>query len=419
MQSSHVLFLNDKLKALGHFADQVFEAISDYEVFHIISTCWVPAVKRAPILQPLRSLWDKSLHEYQQSWKKAEKTTIQQVSSACTLIKQRLQQNELLEDQEISSKFNSIERILNGEERVCLQPHYELAYDQIKSLLQLLFDKEKTEILNGLADIIYPSETGKKANPNAKPYIHSFSFSSSISDLYDLKKKKSRDNFHDAWIIWENLCLAHWCWVYGENFFKPQELAYDSIAACARSSFLLELHSVYCDMHAIKEKRKRPIGSSFFSQDRFKSYLKVLMNHILLFQEEIADQAEPENKIHALGLELNQNTLYLSVEWIKDKEACQYLLHTFQEKSAQLQTLLPLFNKKEEKIVSLSEHSSGNNSTKFLERMGLVKELKVIFVEKTSTNSVSFRGKYIELGSLSIVNQSQLIQQIEELPLVR
>jgi len=104
----------------------------------------------------------------------------------------------------------------------------------------------------------------KKANPNAKPYINSFPFSSSISELYNLKKKKSRDNFHDAWVVWENLCLAHWCWMYGENFFKRQELAYDSIAACARSSFLLELHCAYGDIYAIKENHKRPIGSSFF-----------------------------------------------------------------------------------------------------------------------------------------------------------
>lgn len=387
--------------------------------FCILCLNWIPCVKRTFLLQSLLDSWETDLQDYHRRWKKAEKEAIQQITGTYSLIKQRLSSRQIFEDQEVIEKFISIERILNGEERICLQPHYEIANDRIQSLLQVLFDKGEKEVLEDLANIVHPNENDKKTNPAAKPYIYSFVFSPAILDLHALNKKKSRDNFHDAWVVWDNLCLAHWCWMHGEEYFQRQELAYDSIKACAKSSFLIELHSVYCDMYAIRERRKTPREISFFSQKQFKEYLNIVMNHVLLFQEELKFEIKQENRIYALGLSLDQNQLYLSVEWTKDQEISCYLLHTFHEKSAQLEILRPFLSNEQNKTVSLSEHSSGNNSTKYLSRIGLTQELKSIFVESTCKDSISFRGKYIELSSLPFINQTQLIQQIEKLPHIR
>jgi hypothetical protein len=416
MQSSYVSLLNDKLKILGHFADQALQATSEYDFFRLLCLNFIPCIKRMSSLEDLLGLWENNLRDHHHRWKKSEKEAIQQVTDTFNLIKQRLLSKHVFEDQEIIEKFISVERILNGEERICLQPHYEIANDRIQSLLHLLFDKGEREVLTDLVNITYPNENDKKVNPAAKPFIHSFLFSPAILDLNALNKKKSKDNFHDAWIVWDNLCLAQWCWMHGEEYFQRQELAYESIKACAKSSFLIELHSVYCDMYAIRERRKTPREISFFSQKQFKEYLKIVMNHILLFQEELKFGIKQENRIYALGLNLDQNQLYLSVECTKDQETSCYLLHTFHEKSAQLEILRPFLINEHNKTVSLSERSSGNNSTKYLSRIGLTQELKSIFVESTSKDSISFRGKYIELSSLPSINQMQLIQQIEQLP---
>lgn len=416
MQGSYVLLLNDRLKPLSHFADQTLQSIADYDVFRTLCINWTPYIKRVQLLRPLNNVWDENLQEYHRDWKKTEKEAVNQITNACTEIKQRLQSKRLLKNQEIVDRLASVENILSGEEKVCLQPHYEVAYDRMKDLLQFLFDIGKKNILIELANIVYPNKNDKKINPNAKPYPHSFSFSSAILDLSYLKKKKSRENFHDAWMAWENICLAHWCWQHGREYFQRQELNYDSIKACAQSSFLLELHGLYCEMSSIKERRKRPSSITFFSQERFKEYLKVLMNDILLFQEGLKAEIRQDNKIHALGLELEKNLLYLSVEWAKDKEGSRYLLHSFQENSIQLEILQSFLKEKESKTVDLKDSASGNNSIKFLQRIGLVEELQSVFVEKRTTYTVTFRGRRVELNSLASVDQTKLIQQIETLP---
>lgn len=416
MQSSYILLLNDRLKPLGHFADQVLQSTVDYDIFRTLCVNWTPFIKRVQLLQPLNTIWDENLQAYHRDWKKTEKETVNQLASAYAEIKQRLKSKRLLKNQAIADRLTSIENILSGEEKICIQPHYEIAYDRMQDLLQFLLNEGKKKILIGLASIAYPSKKDKKANPKAKPYLQSFSFSSGVLDLSYLKRKKSRENFHDSWVAWENICLAHWCWQHGREYFQRQELNYDSIKACVQSSFLLELHSLYCEMSAIKERRKRPSSITFFSQERFKEYLKVLMNDVLLFQEGLKVETKLDNKIHALELNLNHNALHLSVEWTRDKECSQYLLHSFQENSAQREILHSFLKDKESNVVDLKDSTSGNNSIKFLQRIGLVEELKLVFVEKTTTHTVTFRGGRVELNSLASLDQIKLIQQIETLP---
>lgn len=416
MQSNYVLLLDNRLKPLGHFADQALQSTADYDFFRFLCVNWTPCIKQVQLLLPVKKRWDENLQKYHRDWKKTEKEAVNQITNACIEIKQRLQSKRLFKNQEITDRLALVENILSGEEKFCLPPYYEVAYDRMKDLLQFLFDIGKKNILVDLANIVYPNKNDKKLNPKAKPYLHSFSFSSAILDLSYLKKMKSRENFHDSWVAWENICLALWCWQHGREYFQRQELNYDSIKACAQSGFLLELHSLYCEMSSIKERRKRPSSITFFSQERFKEYVKVLMNDILLFQEELKADIKQDNKIYALRLELEQNLLYLSVEWAKDKDGFRYLLHSFQENSAQLEILRSFFSKIESKTVDLKDSTSGNNSIKFLQRIGLIEELKAIFVEKTTTYTVTFRGKRVELNSLASIDQTKLIQQIERLP---
>jgi hypothetical protein len=419
MQSNYVLLLDDRLKPLGYFADQALQSTADYDFFRFLCVNWTPCIKQVQLLFPVKKRWDESLQEYHRDWKKTEKETVNQITNAYTEIKQRLLSKRLLKNQEIADRLALVENILSGEEKFCLPPYYEVAYDRMKDLLQFLFDIGKKDILVDLANIVYPNKNDKKLNPKAKLYLHSFSFSSAILDLSYLKKMKSRENFHDSWVAWENICLALWCWQHGREYFQRQELNYDSIKACAQSGSLLELHSLYCEMSSIKERRKRPSSITFFSQERFKEYVKVLMNDILLFQEGLKAEIKQDNKIHALGLELDYNLLYLAVEWTRSKEASRYLLHGFQEKSAQLEILRSFFRETENNTVNLKDSTTGNNSTKFLGRIGLVEELRLAFVEKTTTYTVTFREKRVELDSLASIDQNKLIQQIDMLPLKR
>lgn len=159
MQSSYVLLLDDRLKPLGHFADEALQATLDYDFFRLLCVNWVSSIQQSPLLKPLRNLWNSNLQEYLKNWKKTEKEAIQQVTQACALIKQRLQKKQLLKKRNIASKLISVESILNGKEKVCIQSYYEVANERLQDLLLLLFEIGENEIIVDLANIHYPKDS--------------------------------------------------------------------------------------------------------------------------------------------------------------------------------------------------------------------------------------------------------------------
>ncbi len=190
MQSSYISLLDDRLKPLGYFADQTLQSTADYDVFRTLYANWTPCIKRIQLLLPMKKEWDKDLQEYRQDWKKTEKEAVNQIANAYVEIKQRLQSKRLLKNQEIANRLALVENTLSGAEKICIQTNYEIAYDRIIDLLRFLLDIGKKKILIGLASIAYPSKNDKKANPKAKPYLHSFSFSSAIFGPFSSQKKE-------------------------------------------------------------------------------------------------------------------------------------------------------------------------------------------------------------------------------------
>jgi len=132
MQSSYALLLDDRLKPLGYFADEALQAVSDYDVFRLILVDWFASAKQSVLLNPLQNLWDENFQKYLQQYNKTKKRAAQQVKDAYILIKQRLRSKRLLEDREIADKLSSIERILNGEEKIRLRPHYAMVKNFFK-----------------------------------------------------------------------------------------------------------------------------------------------------------------------------------------------------------------------------------------------------------------------------------------------
>lgn len=130
MQSSYISFLDDRLKPLGYFTDQTLQSTADYDVFRPLCANWTPCIKRIQLLLPMKKEWDKDLQEYRQDWKKTEKEAVNQIANAYVEIKQRLQSKRLLKNQEIANRLALVENTLSGAEKICIQTHYEIAYDQ-------------------------------------------------------------------------------------------------------------------------------------------------------------------------------------------------------------------------------------------------------------------------------------------------
>lgn len=82
MQSNYVLLLDERLKPLGHFADQILQSTVDYDVFRFLCVNWTPCIKRVQLLFPVKKRWDENLQVYHRDWKKTEKETVNQVTNA-------------------------------------------------------------------------------------------------------------------------------------------------------------------------------------------------------------------------------------------------------------------------------------------------------------------------------------------------
>lgn len=104
----------------------------------------------------------------------------------------------------------------------------------------------------------------------------------------------------------------------------------------------------------------------------------------------------------------------LPKQWNGDEFLC-HLLHKFNENSAQLANIQPIFANQSTKTISLSENSSGNNAVKYLERIGLKGELVKVFVEKSSAEEITFYGICVELTRPKSINQTELLKQIQNL----
>ncbi len=62
--NSYVPLMNDKIKTLGHFADQALQAASSYDFFRILCLYCILYIKRMPILQTLLDSWIKDLQDH-------------------------------------------------------------------------------------------------------------------------------------------------------------------------------------------------------------------------------------------------------------------------------------------------------------------------------------------------------------------
>lgn len=91
------------------------------------------------------------------------------------------------------------------------------------------------------------------------------------------------------------------------------------------------------------------------------------------------------------------------------------MAYKFNENSAQLANIQPIFANESTKTISLSENSSGNNAVKYLERIGLKGEFVKVFVENSSTEEITFYGIRVELTRPKSINQSELLKQIQDL----
>lgn len=89
-------------------------------------------------------------------------------------------------------------------------------------------------------------------------------------------------------------------------------------------------------MNGIKKRTQSHDKILFFQHERFTAYLKVIVDQVILHQE-IYGASDPNLETrspYALELKLDFGRLILKVEWFEGVKADEYLIHTFNNESA-------------------------------------------------------------------------------------
>jgi hypothetical protein len=383
---------------------------------YICAYC-VPSIHREVFFNPLHEQWFQARNDYYKTYNQREKEAIGQINTTFQTAQEHIFSKKLHTNRKITKSLKSLEEILREQDKHCSPAHYEIATRELIGLFKLLFEKGESSFVSKFVQFKIPDKSIKKAN--SKITIAKILFSPSLDKLHSLIRKRNWENLHDLWIVWEHLWFEYWCWEKSEKYFEEQGFQNNTIAEHSTKTTPFDLYSASREMSAIREQVNGLNDSAFFTLNRFKNYLKAMMEHILFIQNDLHDESmlslPKSNKPYALELRLNNNQLQLIVEWSQGGEISCHLLHKFNENSAQLANIQPIFANESTKTISLSENSSGNNAVKYLERIGLKGELVKVFVEKSSTEEITFYGIRVELTRPKSINQIELLKQIQNL----
>lgn len=412
-QKKYESLLKGSLKPLGNFVDQALQHYVPYDMFRILCLNCVPFLHKEPIFNQLHEKWFQERNDYYRIYKQKEKEAVEQIKNTYHIIKERIVLKNLQKNRKIVQALQNVEQVLNGQDKCCIPPYYETASTQIVNLFRLLLLKKKSQLLEGLAEF-------QNVSPSSKPSINKLLFAPSLDELHQFNKRKNWENLHDFWLLWDRLWLAHWCWVNSDKYFQGQELRCRTLKACNESSTLFDLYLASREMYTIRERIDKKNEDNFFTPNRFKNYLTIIMDHIFIIQDELLNGStflEQSKKPYALELKLENKRLHLIVEWTQNGETSVYFLHRFYENSTYKSIIDPIFANPPIYTISLEE-STGNNGDKYLERIGLEGELRKVFVSNNTTDKITFQGTRVELNDLTSINRPELLKEIDKLKLI-
>lgn len=409
-EQQQVYGLDKALKPLEYLVNTTLEKSSLYDFFNHLCTSLVPYIRASNELRELRLQWEKEKSVHQRRVDELEKEAISSVCKAFKLLKKRIALSENASTNEVEELILRISDILELREPYVIPPYYEIAGDKLCDLCSLLVSNGQIKLLKDIADVDFINRYEMRDGEFVTiptPVLGACQFiQASTARKKEIANIWSWQRSDTAWVIWEYLCFAEQCWNLTSDDFKSESLAYNSHSDCKKSAFLLGLHSNWCEMQAIRQKKSHS-SVRFFHIDRFCEYLRVLVGAIILHRTQntrvqctLEDQVCP----YALELEMDANNddLLLHVEWYENGKITTYLLKRFKFESSPQQFFQEIL-KKANTSVNCSEFGSDSSTVaKLLERANLQSPLKELFFKDFTTKKIALKTHRVIISQQSI-----------------
>lgn len=418
--------LRTNFKSLGYFADELTEAKSDFEFFRVLAMYIVPLIRRSPVFEQIYFEWVKQKDTYLKTQKELQGKTPQEVENAYRSLKIILKTNNLLEDEKIKQRLDSIEEVFEKKHTYGTPSYVDEVYDRMRYLLSYLLDLGMIDVVKGYAVLIYEDRIIEFIGIK-KVHIDHLKFAPSLIALRELQQVFGWNKVQDSWVAWEFVALVEWCWNTPFSFFDDKRENYESYQAGNESMNLWRLHSHWLELNQIKQSHSDRGFVSFFTRDRFLGYVKLIINEVILYQEANVTQLIIESEPNSLDvyvpflikLTMIGTRLLLDVYWSQNSDASTVFISEFQEESGPHKFFKKLLESPGKTVdVDVASGVSGATVAKFLDGANLNNILGELFFEKIKnqkTRKACMKFEEIRCQDLSKANQIELVRHIKRL----
>lgn len=286
-----------EVKELRALFDRAFEIRSTPAFFQLICENITPLLLSHPNLEECRQEWMTEKEQYQSRFIQHRKQAEREVKNTFAELKDRCPvsspQYPLL-----LPLFRQIEEILSHKQPYFCSPYYIIVYHLLKEACSTLFTENHSALIRDWIRVEWSENLGMN-------FIKEFLFCPSAVEVMKLQEVWDWDRPSPMWVIWEYLYTACWAWRTPAKYFARKSIDGEGPTQSRHNMELIELHTVWCKMQAIRKGSPEKEMLSLFTVDRFSGYLQRIVEQILTSQR--GDPSNEASPLYSLKLSLKMD----------------------------------------------------------------------------------------------------------------
>ncbi len=393
-QTSSSLLL---LKCLERFEKQSQEMASREGLVRFFCQEVLPFIAEEATIEPLRVEWRERRDHLNQQIQDAEVHAMAETKEVFHEIKRVISS---IDNERVLQQIALLDRLVVSQKQWYGPPLYQVLYDEIKQLLQLLLGAGQRDLCTKYAKLAsckkYVSR-GSISELEEEVYIGEFSFAPSVVDAFTAIEDVYLNRFYDPAIVWWYFEGAIWCWSTPELYFEHVEASQHG----KNHGFHFQTICYKFAWKEIAAGRDRVEAQStpvIFTKDLFQNGLRVLINaistHICGHKENVPPC--PKEPVTTFELILDGNELWVQAMF-ENQMAEKFFIQAFHEEaggegSGVFRFVKDLFEDKREGERRANLIYKWESASKCINRIKLPKELKQAFFGKVHGATFYFRG---------------------------
>lgn len=366
----------------------------------------IPFLSESSIIDELRKIWSLQRDQLDRRLQETETRALEEVKAAFVSLQEAVQSPV---NEAIALKLQMIEDFISGEKKRYGLPLYQILYNELKRLLEMLARAGHIDLCKKYAKLAtYQIYVGTEPDflLRDETYVKEFFFAPAVLEAYLAREAVHWDSFSDPVVAWWYFESALWCWRTSESYFdtvvrsKNGDDQEKHFKTCCEKNTWQEIASV-------RNRDQSTVAPVVFTHGLFVSGISSLTNAIHIYFAQGSSYLK--RPIQALTqpptvfeLMLNGNELWVKVTF-ENHLSDKFYVQSFHEKpnlngSRLHQFVKDIFQNPRagEKRAKLTD--KWESASKHIHRIKLPELLKSKFFIKTHGSYFQFQGLRIELS---------------------